>query len=308
MFSRYLLKQSRTHRSGIVFALIAYGSWGLLPLYWRMLQVIPALEILSHRVIWSLAFVLALLFLRRDWSWLTALSRDARLAGAVLLTSLLLALNWFVYIWAVNAGYVVETSLGYFITPLVNVVLGVVLLNERMRAVQWLSVGLAAIGVAYMTMNYGQLPWIALSLAFSFGTYGLLKKRIRLGALESFSSEMVLLSVPAIVYVLWLETSGVGGFATVNLRTTVLLVTSGLLTAVPLICFAAAARRIPLSMMGIFQYLAPSLQLLIGVGVFGEPFDETRAVGFATIWAALLLYSLESLYVRRRRMRAQPTG
>lgn len=291
---------------GVVYALGAYTVWGLLPVFWKSLRTVPAGEILSQRVVWSLFFMAGLLTLRRDWGALKPALKDRATLLAVLLATALLAVNWLTYIWGVNAGYVVEASLGYFINPLVNVVLGVLFFREKLRLAQWLPVGLAILGVVYLTLSYGELPWIALVLAFTFAFYGLIKKTLRLGPFHSFTLEVGGMSLPALAYLLYLELAGQGAFGHQGGATTALLALTGVVTALPLLWFATAARRIPFSTLGLLQYVTPTLQFLLGVLVYGEPFTPARMVGFALIWAALLLYSLEGIVVRRRTARMTP--
>lgn len=289
---------------GILFGALAYLSWGLLPVYWKMLAHVPAIEILANRIVWSLLFLGLVLTVSRNWQWLRATLANRAAVLRLGLAALLLGLNWLVYIWAVNAGYIVEASLGYFINPLVNVAMGVVFLSERLRLLQWAAIMLAAIGVLYLTVVYGQPPWIALTLAFSFGTYGLLKKQSVLNSLEGLSFEIMFLFLPALAVVLFQEFAGVGGFSVSieqsNWLAVWLLILSGVITVVPLLLFAAAARRIPLSTIGILQYIAPTLQFIMGVFLYNEPFTGTQLIGFLFIWSALLLYTVEGVIVRRR--------
>lgn len=290
-------------RRGVLYALGAYLCWGFFPIYWRLLKGVPALEILAHRMTWSLVFLGLLLGLKRHWRWVLPALGDKKTLGTFALSATLLSLNWWLYIWAVNAGFIVETSLGYFINPLVNVLLGVLFLKERLRRAQALSVLVAVCGVLYLTVSYGRLPWIALSLGISFAVYGLLRKTASLGSLEGLSFEASLLSVPALGFLLWLELNQQGSFGHVDLKTSLLLVGAGVATAVPLLLFAAGARRIPLVTMGILQYLAPSIQLAIGVLVYHEPFDRHRLLGFSLVWLALVLYSGEGLWRWREQRR-----
>lgn len=286
--------------TGIVYAALAYLSWGLFPLYFRQVAAVPALEVVLHRTLWSLVFVLALLAMRRQWAWMREVLRQPRVLGAFALSALLLAANWLTYVWAVNNGHVVDASLGYFILPLVNVALGYVFLHERPRPGQWLAVTVAAAGVLWLTVLTGRLPWIALVLALSFGFYGLLRKVAVLGALEGLTLETVLLA-PVTMAVLgaW-AWQGQGALVQGDASTLGWLVLAGPVTAIPLLWFAAGARRIPLATMGILQYIAPSLQLALGVWLFHEAFDVSRLAGFVLIWAALLVYTLEGWWVRRR--------
>ncbi|HCE29624.1 MAG TPA: EamA family transporter RarD [Comamonadaceae bacterium] len=286
--------------TGIVYASLAYLSWGLFPLYFRQVAAVPALEVVLHRTLWSLVFVLALLAMRRQWAWMREVLRQPRVLGAFALSALLLAANWLTYVWAVNNGHVVDASLGYFILPLVNVALGYVFLHERPRPGQWLAVTVAAAGVLWLTVLTGRLPWIALVLALSFGFYGLLRKVAVLGALEGLTLETVLLApVTMAVLGVW-AWQGQGALVQGDASTLGWLVLAGPVTAIPLLWFAAGARRIPLATMGILQYIAPSLQLALGVWLFHEAFDVSRLAGFVLIWAALLVYTLEGWWVRRR--------
>lgn len=281
---------------GILYALGAYLIWGFLPLFWKAVQVATPVEILSHRIVWSLLLLVGILGVQRRWAWLTPALRDRRTLGAFLLSALLLGINWLVYIWAVNAGHVVEASLGYFINPLVNVVFGVLFLQEQMRPGQWLAVGLAALGVLYLTVTLGAPPWVGLTLAFSFAGYGLLRKTARLNTLEGLTFETSFLFLPALLYLLYLGGTGQGVFGVVSGRLTGLLLLSGVFTAAPLLLFTAGARRIPFSLVGILQYIAPTIQFLLGVYLYGESFSPARLVGFGLIWLALALYSAETLW------------
>ncbi len=289
--------------TGIVYAALAYLSWGLFPLYFRQVATVPALEVVLHRTLWSLVFVLALLAVRRQWAWMRELLRQPRVLGAFALSALLLAANWLTYVWAVNNGHVVDASLGYFILPLVNVALGYALLHERPRAGQWLAVAVAATGVLWLTVQAGRLPWIALVLALSFGFYGLLRKVAVLGALEGLTLETVLLAPLTLAVLGAWAWQGQGALVQGDSATLGWLALAGPVTAVPLLLFAAGARRIPLATMGILQYISPSLQFALGVWLFHEAFDPARLAGFVLIWAALLVYTLEGWCVRRR---AQP--
>lgn len=288
---------------GFHFAAAAYTMWGFFPIYWKLLKAVPALEILAHRVVWSLAFVLLVMLFRKRWDWLRPALHNKRILLTFLASGTLLSINWFTYIWGVNAGYIVETSLGYFINPLVNVLLGVIFLGERMRGWQWTAVSLAAIGVLYLTIMYGSLPWIALTLAFSFGTYGLLRKTAALESLEGLGLETTAMFFPALAYLIYLEIAGQGSFGHVDGMTTFLLALAGMITAVPLWLFALGARQVTLVTLGLLQYIAPTLQFLIGVFIYHEAFSRGQLIGFGLIWLALLLYSLESLLTARKKRR-----
>lgn len=286
---------------GVLAAGLAYILWGLLPIYWKALSGIPPLEILGHRVVWSLVFVLVLLAVRQNWQWLGQARRRPATLRPFLLTALLLISNWFIYIWANNNGHIVEASLGYFITPLVSIVLGLLVLHERLRPGQWLAISLAAVGVLYLILSAGGLLWISFGLAFTFGFYGLLRKTSRLGSLEGLTVEMSILFLPALLFLLYLQATGAGALGQSDTLTTVLLVGCGLVTAVPLLLFAYGAKRVPLSALGILQYVAPTLQFLLGVFVYGEAFTQARLVGFSIIWAALAIYTAEGYWQLRRR-------
>ncbi len=285
---------------GVLAGIGAYTLWGLFPIYWRLLEQVPATEILAHRIVWSLAFVALLLILQRDWQWIKGTIHDRRTMVVYTLAAILLSINWFTYIWAVNAGYVVEASLGYFINPLVNFMLGVIFFKEKLRGGQVAAVILAVLGVVYLTVSYGSLPWIALVLAFSFGTYGLIKKTASLESMHGLSLETAVLFLPALGFLLYRGASGVGAFMHLGTATTLLLILAGPVTSIPLLMFGYAARSIPLSMLGFIQYITPTMQFMLGVFVYNEPFPTSRLVGFSMIWLALLLYSIESVRFTRR--------
>ncbi len=285
---------------GILYALLAYVIWGLLPLYIKSLPGIAPREILLHRMVWSLVFLGLILTWRHQWAWLGRVLKDRRLLLSFAASAALLCANWFLYIWAVSANRVVDASLGYFINPLFSVLLGVVFLHERLRLVQWLSIAVAAAGVAWLTVAAGQLPWIALGLAASFGGYGLLRKTGALGALEGLSLETLLLFPLAAAALAWLFATGQDSFTHAAPGTQWLLLLAGPVTAVPLLFFAAGARRIPLSLLGLLQYTGPTLQLLLGVWLWNEPFPVQKQVGYALIWLSLALYAAEGLWMNMR--------
>ncbi|MDP9418163.1 MAG: EamA family transporter RarD [Actinomycetota bacterium] len=288
-------------RRGFLFGVAAYLLWGLFPLYWPLLEPAGAVEILAHRVLWSLVVVVALLALARNWSWLRTLG--GRRLRLLTVAALVIAVNWGMYIWGVNTGHVVETSLGYFINPLVTVLLGVVVLGERLRPAQWVAVALATVAVAVLTVAYGRPPWLALTLATSFGTYGLLKKQAGVGAVESLTLETGILAVPALAYVLFLHAAGDGSFGTARPLHAVLLAASGLVTAIPLLCFGAAAIRVPLTTLGLLQYLAPVVQFVLGVLYFHEDMPAARVAGFALVWLALAILTVDGVQNHRRSLR-----
>jgi chloramphenicol-sensitive protein RarD len=288
-------------RRGIAAGLVAYLLWGLFPLFFPLLKPATAVEILAHRVLWTLVFVAVALLVRRRWAWVRAIVRDRRRLTILTVASLVIAVNWGVYIWAVNHDHVVEAALGYYINPLVTVLLGVVLLRERLRAAQWAAVGLATCAVVALTVDLGRPPWIALVLALSFATYGLMKNKVRMPALESLGVETALLAIPAAVVLAVIEAGGHGTFAGAQVHITVLLVSLGVVTAVPLLLFAAAASRVPLSTMGLMQYLTPTLQFVIGLVVGHEAMSTGRWVGFVIVWLALVVFSADSLRAARAR-------
>lgn len=286
-------------RAGILSAALAFLCWGLFPIYFHALGDVPPMQILAHRVLWSLGFLLVVLLVMRQWKWL-ALVRQPKVFWSFVASSFLLSANWLVYIWAVKNGHVLDASLGYFINPLVNIMFGFLLLKERMRPAQWCAIAIAALGVAWLTWQAGSVPWIALFLAASFGGYGLLRKTAALGALEGLSFETMVLFPFAAGYVVWLTLHGENAFLNAPSDTTRwLLVAAGPTTAIPLLLFASGARKIPLSILGLLQYLSPSLQFLLGVWLFHEAFNSTRAVGFVMIWAALALFAGEGLWRSR---------
>ncbi|TCS37397.1 chloramphenicol-sensitive protein RarD [Paucimonas lemoignei] len=291
---------------GLAYAATAYTAWGLFPLYFKALHHVPPLQVLMHRVVWSLAFLAIVLTTRRHWAWLGRALRDMKVVGGFAASALLLSVNWFVYIWAVGEGRVVDASLGYFITPLVNVMLGLLLLKERLRPLQWGAVGLAAAGVAWLAWQSGGLPWVALVLAMTFGSYGLLRKTAALGAMEGLTMETLLMFPVALAYLGWQYTSGNDAVGSAPVTEQLLLAASGPITAIPLLMFAAGARRIPMSVLGLLQYIAPTIQFLLGVALYHEPFSGARLVGFALIWSGLAMYSCEGLWRSWTRRAAVP--
>jgi chloramphenicol-sensitive protein RarD len=278
----------------------AYGAWILFPIYFKSVASVPALEILFNRVVWSLLFSALVLTWQRRWGFLGPAVRDRRVLGLYSVAAVLLAVNWYIYIWAVNHGHILEGSLGYFINPLVSVLLGVVVLHERLRAGQWFALSIAFLGVAYLTWNYGNLPWIALSLAFTWAFYGLIKKRAPLPAAEGLTLETAVLFLPALVGLIWFAVQGTGSLFSSTPRTSVLLMLSGPITAIPLMLFAGAAQRLPLTVIGVMQYIAPTGQFLLAVLLYDEPIPTYKWIGFAVIWFALLLFWLEGVVDRRR--------
>jgi chloramphenicol-sensitive protein RarD len=284
---------------GILYGVIAYTLWGLLPIYWKALKGVPPIEILSHRMVWSFFFMLAILAVTRRWNWIRPVLRQPKVMITFLVTAVLLAINWFVYIWAVNSGFIVDAALGYFINPLVNVLLGYLFLKERLRTGQKVAILLALGGVLYLTYTYGSLPWIALTLAFTFGTYGLLRKTAVLDSVQGLSMEMGCMFLFALGLLIYFEGQGSGSFAHSPTTTNLLLIGTGVITAVPLLLFAASARRVTMATLGILQYLAPTLQFLLGVLLYGEAFSRSQLFGYSFIWLALIVYTVESLRYNR---------
>lgn len=287
-------------KRGVWFALAAYGAWGLLPIYWKSLHQVPALELIGHRIAWSFIVLAVWITARRGWPDLrSALNR--RVFSIYAAAALLIGANWLTYVWAVNAGYIIETSLGYFINPLLSVLMGVFILRERLRPLQWAPLVLAGIGVIYLTFIYGSPPWIALFLALTFATYGLVKKLAPLSALHGLTMETGVLFIPAVLVIVGAGVVGQSAFMMDWPTQPLLLVGTGIVTTVPLLLFAAAARQIPLSLVGILQYIAPTLQFLIGVFIYREPFTGAQLIGFSIVWAALILFSIESAWFMRSR-------
>lgn len=294
-------------KTGILYVLAAYGLWGFFPLYFKTLQGVPAFQIMAHRVVWSFLFVGAIILFRQELKALVK-SITLRIALLYLLSGVLLSINWVTYVWAVNEGFVVEASLGYFINPLVSVLLGVIFLQEHLRPLQWLPVILAAVGVTYLAVSMGQLPWIALVLAFSFGFYGLMKKVAPLNSLHGLTLETAAIFLPALGFLLFEQFRGTGSFVNDGLGTTLLLAATGIVTAVPLLFFAAGMKTVPLTTVGLLQYITPTTQFLLGVLLYNEPFTKARAIGFVIIWVALAMFTFENLWHRRPVHVSMPEG
>ncbi len=290
-------------RTGLAAAISAFVMWGIFPLYLKLLEAVSALQIMTHRVVWCCVLVLGWLAWRQELGAVRAALADPASRLRLAASGVLISVNWLVYVWAINNEHVVESSLGYFINPLVSVLLGVVLLSERLNRARWTAVGLAGVGVLYLAIVTGRPPWIALVLAMSFGLYGFIRKVVTVESVPALATETLLLTPLAAGYLLWLEFQGTGAFGNLGVGVDLLLLGSGLATAVPLALFAYGARRIPLSTVGLTQYVAPSMQLLLGVFVFGEPFPRARAIGFALIWLALAIYAVDGL--RRNRAAAR---
>jgi chloramphenicol-sensitive protein RarD len=285
---------------GGIYAALAFTIWGLFPLFFRLIATVPAAEVLFHRIVWSLLLLLVVMTVRRQWEWLAKLRGQPRVVVAFAASALLLSVNWLVYVWAVTHDHVIDSSLGYFINPLVNVLLGYTVLHERLRRLQWVALALAASGVLWLTLQTGQVPWIALVLAGSFGVYGLLRKIAVLGPLEGLTLEtLLLMPLAAIAMAIWWR-QGTNVFPAPELSMNLLLIATGPLTAVPLLLFAAGARRVSLTTLGLLQYIGPTIQLILGVWLFNEPFGGARLAGFALIWLALAVYSAEGWWFSRR--------
>ena len=283
---------------GILNGLAAYALWGFFPIYWKFLHQVPALQVIGHRIGWSFVLLIAIILLSRQWNDFRA-ALTTKMIGIYSIAAILLTINWLVYVWGVNAGFIVETSLGYFINPLLSVLLGVIFLRERLRPMQWVPVGIAAAGVIYLTAIYGRLPWIALSLAFSFGFYGFVKKLAPLGSLYGLTLETGIVFPIAVSYLLFVESNGTGAFLHESALTTLLLIGAGAVTTIPLLMFASAAKQIPLTVVGLLQYIAPTLQFLIGVFIYKEPFDRSHLIGFGIVWVALIIFWVENLLAHR---------
>jgi len=297
-------------RRGFWYGFGAYFLWGVFPLYFPLLEPTGAIEVLAQRILWSLAFVAVLLMMTRGWSRVRAVVADRRRLRFVAVGSVLIAVNWGVFIWAVLNGHVLESSLGYFINPLVLIFLGVVVMGERLRRMQWVAIGLATVAVVVLTVDYGRPPWVALTLAFSFGTYGLMKKKADIGAVEGLGLETLMLAPVALAYIGWVEVDGGAVFGHEGAGNMLLLAGAGVITAVPLLLFGGAATRVPMSTLGLLQYIAPTMHFVLGLVFFGETMTTARWVGFVLVWIALVMLTAESLVSRRRllpgRVQAEP--
>jgi chloramphenicol-sensitive protein RarD len=285
---------------GTWYALGAYVIWGLFPIYWKWLLPVPALQLLGHRILWSCIILVGIIVFSRKWREFRATALKPQVFRIYALAALLIGLNWLIYVWAVNTGFIIEASLGYFINPLLSVLLGVFFLRERLRPGQWLPIGLAALGVLYLTLTYVRLPWIALTLATSFGIYGLVKKVAPLGSLYGLTLETGLLFWPALFFLAYTDRMGYGAFLHLGLVSDLLLSGAGVITTLPLLLFASAVRRIPLSIAGILQYITPTLQFLLGALIYQEPFGYNKLIGFVLVWLALLLFGVEGFLAHQK--------
>ena len=283
---------------GILYAVGAYIAWGFFPIYWKLLTHVPALQLLGHRILWSFVLLSVIILLARRWKDFRS-RLTPRILRIYLAAALLIGVNWLTYVWAINAGFIIETSLGYFINPLLSVLLGVIFFRERLRPLQWVPIGLAAAGVLYLTLTYGSLPWIALTLAVTWGFYSLVKKAAPLGSLYGVALETGILFLPALGFLIFADISGSGIFLHTGIQTDLLLAGAGAVTTIPLLMFASAARRISLSTIGILQYISPTLQFLTGFVIFHEPFSRSRLIGFGIVWLALIIFILENRLAHR---------
>jgi chloramphenicol-sensitive protein RarD len=293
----------RNHlKKGYIAAFGAYLFWGFSPIYWKIVAPVPAIEVVALRVIWAVPFLIIVLFIRKDFSVLKTFWRSPWKYKGYLLTPFLLGINWLVWIWSVGNGYIVDASLGYFINPLINVVMGVVLLHEHLRRVQWVSLFFALIGVLYLTLNYGQFPWIALTLAVTFALYGYIRKTAALGAVNGLTVEISVILIPSFLLLMYLGYEGTLVLPSLDPEMHFWLSLAGAITVFPLSMFAYGARKIPYSTLGFIQYIAPTMQFLLGVFLFKEVFNDEKLIGFSFIWLALILYSIENLYFHQKRI------
>ncbi len=303
------MAEDKDLRQGVIFALAAYTIWGIAPVYFKSVAHVPAFEVLVHRIIWSVVFLLLFIAATGRLGKVMAVFKQPRLLGGLVVTALIISLNWLVFIWAVAEGRILETSLGYFINPLISVFLGMVFLSERLRPMQWLALSFAAMGVLYQLIEFGSLPWVGLVLAFSFGFYGLLRKQLVVEAVPGLFIETLIVLPVGLIVLGWMQSEGTLVFGHQSLQTDLLLIAAGLVTTFPLLFFAGAARRLALSMIGFFQYLAPSITFVLAVYVYEEPLDSSKLVTFALIWLGLLLFTGENrLASRRQRKQAAAAG
>lgn len=291
---------------GVWYGIAAYAMWGFFPIYWKLLHALPALQLLGHRIVWSFILLSIFILLTRQWNDFRSVAFVPKTLGLYSVAGVLLSLNWLIYVWGVNAGFIVETSLGYFINPLLSVLFGVFFLREKLRPMQWLPIFIAAMGVTYLTVSYARPPWIALSLAVSFGLYGLVKKLSPLGSVYGLTLETGIVFPIAVIYLVYVQMNGSAGFLHDGPAVDLLLIGAGLVTTIPLLMFASAAKEIPLSMIGILQYFAPTIQFLIGVFLYKEPFDTTHLIGFSIVWVALIIFWIENLVAHRMPVQTIP--
>ncbi|WP_298771215.1 EamA family transporter RarD [uncultured Shewanella sp.] len=288
------------YHKGICYAIVAYTLWGIAPLYFKLLSDVPATEILLHRILWSFIFVTLLVVLSSNTARLRALLKRPKQLGVLCITSLLIAANWLIFIWAVNNDHMLDASLGYFINPLVNVLLGMLFLGERLRKLQWLALLFAATGVLLQLISFGSIPTISLVLALTFAFYGLLRKKVNVDAQTGLLVETAILAPVALLYLMQNIDGSLTHFIDSNLSRQFLLMSAGIVTTVPLLCFAASAVRIPLSLLGFFQYIGPSIMFIMAISLFNEPFDSEEATTFGFIWAGLILFTIDIFYKRKK--------
>ena len=280
------------HKTGLLFGVSAYVLWGAFPLYWPLLEPASALEIVSHRAVWTLVFCFVVLAITKSLKNTLVTMKRPKVAATLFLTSILISINWLVYIWATNNGHVVEASLGYYINPLIIIAFGIVLLKEKMRPLQWTAVGIASLGVLVLTIDYGRLPWVALALAISWGSYGVVKKQLGLGALEGLAIETLIASLPYLLYLIYIGNKGTGQFGH-GVGLTILLISAGAITAIPLLLFNGSTTRLPLTVIGLLQYITPTIQFSIGVWIRHEDMPKARWIGFIIIWVALTALAID---------------
>ena len=285
-------------KKGILYGIGAYLAWGFFPIYWKFLHHVPAVQLIGHRIIWSCLLLLVVIVLTKQWDEFRK-TVNLKVLRIYTIAAILIGINWLVYVWAVNSNFIVETSLGYFINPLLSVLMGVIFLKERLRLAQWIPVVLAAVGVTYLTFIYGRLPYIALTLAFSFGLYGLVKKLSPLGSLYGLTIETAILFVPALIYLIAMEANSTAAFLHTGISSDLLMIGAGVVTTIPLLMFASAAKSIPLWVVGLLQYIAPTIQFLLGVFLYKEPFSQHQLIGFGIVWAALIFFVVENYLANR---------
>jgi chloramphenicol-sensitive protein RarD len=287
-------------KKGVLYAFGGYFIWGVVPIYWKTLKHVPATQLIGHRIVWSFVLLALMLLATRKWTEFRALASERKIFPIYSVAAVLVGANWLIYVWAVNSGFILEASLGYFINPLLSVLLGVVFLRERLRLFQWVSIGLAAVGVVYLTTTYGHLPWIALGLAFTFGFYGLVKKIAPLGSVYGLTLESGILFLPGLFFLAYQDWIGRGAFMHTGFQSDLLMAGAGLITTVPLLMFVSAARRIPLSALGILHYITPTCQFLLGLLIYKEAFDRNHAIGFGIVWIGLMIYCVEGFTANRK--------
>lgn len=303
VLSKHVTTRNADSKAGLLYGVAAYLCWGFFPLYWPLLDPASAYEVLAHRIVWTFVFCLGLLTILRKWDAFFAIVKQRRLMVPLALASVVITLNWGGFIWGVTNGHVIETSLGYFINPLMTVLLGVFILGESLRRLQWVAVALGTVAVVVLTIDYGRPPWVALLLATSFATYGFLKKQANLGTIEALSVETTILTPFAVVFLVLLGVQGSLAFGHEGALNTTLLVGTGIVTAIPLLMFGAAAVRLSLTTIGILQYLGPILQFIFGLTIFGETMGTARWIGFVMVWAALVIFTYDAMHTRRRAKR-----